>query len=110
MLSLTKMLIGDNYSGDELRYTVNAFSQTDGVAEGRGPVVAWNYTRTCNLHCRHCYSRSENRHYENELNTEEALRLIDVGKLIFQRERFKFFFERLCLDVFLRTLIGIARI
>jgi hypothetical protein len=50
MLSLTKMLIGDNYSGDELRYTVNAFSQTDGVAEGRGPVVAWNYTRTCNLH------------------------------------------------------------
>ena len=24
MLSLTKMLIGDNYSGDELRYTVNA--------------------------------------------------------------------------------------
>ena len=27
MLSLTKMLIGDNYSGDELRYTVNAFSQ-----------------------------------------------------------------------------------
>ena len=77
MLSLTKMLVGDRYSGDALRYTENAFSATDGVAEGRGPVVAWNYTRTCNLSCRHCYSRSENRHYENELSTEEALRLID---------------------------------
>ena len=77
MLSLTKMLIGDTYSGDALRYTENAFSQTDGVSEGYGPVVAWNYTRTCNLRCRHCYSRSENRRYENELSTEEALHLID---------------------------------
>lgn len=77
MLSLTKLLTGDAYAGDALRYTENAFQQVNGVSEGKGPVVAWNYTRSCNLHCRHCYSRSENRRYDNELSTEEALRLID---------------------------------
>ncbi len=77
MLSLTKLLTKDVYYGDALRYTQNAQSQKNGVAEGRGPVVAWNYTRSCNLKCQHCYSQSENRHYENELSTEEALRVID---------------------------------
>ncbi len=77
MLSLTKMLTGDCYAGDALRYNENAAAQLDGVSEGKGPVVAWNYTRRCNLFCRHCYSRSENRVYQNELTTDEALRLID---------------------------------
>ena len=77
MLSLTKMLTGDVYGGDDYRYTDTAFAQQDGVAPGRGPVVGWNFTRSCNLNCRHCYSRSENRHYENELTTQEGMRLID---------------------------------
>ena len=77
MISLTRLLTGEVYAGDEFRYTDTARCQQNGVAEGKGPVVAWNYTRSCNLHCRHCYSRSENRSYENELNTEEALSLID---------------------------------
>ena len=77
MLSLTKMLTGEAYYGDELRYTNHAHAQKNGVSEGRGPVVAWNYTRSCNLKCIHCYSRSENLKYENELTTEEALKVID---------------------------------
>lgn len=77
MLSLTKMLTGDAYAGDEYRYNDTAFLEKDGVARGRGPVVGWNFTRSCNLNCRHCYSRSENRHYENELTTQEGIRLID---------------------------------
>lgn len=77
MLSLTKMLTGDTYYGDELRYKKESANQKNGVSIGRGPVVAWNYTRRCNLKCMHCYSKSENKNYENELTTEEALRLID---------------------------------
>lgn len=77
MLSLTKMLTEETYFGDSLRYTERAHESRNGVSEGRGPVVVWNYTRSCNLNCRHCYSRSENRAYEHELTTEEALRVID---------------------------------
>ncbi len=36
------------------------------------PVVVWNTTRRCNLHCVHCYSKSENKTYPNELTTNEA--------------------------------------
>ncbi len=77
MLSLTKLLTGDAYFGDELRYTEKSKNQRNGVSEGRGPVVSWNYTRTCNLKCRHCYSSSEAKQYDNELTTEEALKFID---------------------------------
>lgn len=77
MLSLTKMLTGDVYYGDELRYSEKSKNQRHGVSEGRGPVVAWNYTRTCNLKCVHCYSNSEAKAYDNELTTDEALALID---------------------------------
>ena len=77
MLSLTKMLTGDYYFGDDLRYNEKASQQKHGVDTGRGPVVAWNYTRSCNLKCMHCYSNSENKPYTDELTTEEALQLID---------------------------------
>ena len=77
MLSLTKTLTGDVYYGDELRYTKDSHNQKNGVSTGRGPVVSWNYTRTCNLKCKHCYSSSEAKQYENELTTEEALKFID---------------------------------
>jgi radical SAM protein with 4Fe4S-binding SPASM domain len=38
----------------------------------RKPVVVWNATKRCNLHCIHCYSKSENRLYRDELTTNEA--------------------------------------
>ena len=77
MLSLTKMLTDDFYFGDELRYSQESYQQKNGVRTGKGPVVAWNYTRSCNLKCMHCYSKSEQKQYEDELSTEEALRLIE---------------------------------
>lgn len=40
------------------------------------PVVIWNLTRRCNLHCLHCYSQSQDRVYADELTTEEGKRLI----------------------------------
>jgi 12,18-didecarboxysiroheme deacetylase len=41
------------------------------------PVVVWNCTRRCNLRCRHCYSRSADRHYDAELTTAEGFALLE---------------------------------
>jgi heme b synthase len=40
-------------------------------------LVAWEVTRSCNLHCVHCRAASQDRPYEGELNTEESYRLLD---------------------------------
>ncbi|NFV81015.1 radical SAM/SPASM domain-containing protein [Magnetospirillum aberrantis] len=41
------------------------------------PVVIWNLTQRCNLHCRQCYAASADRDYPGELTTAEALDLLD---------------------------------
>jgi radical SAM protein with 4Fe4S-binding SPASM domain len=41
------------------------------------PVVVWNVTRRCNLHCLHCYSSSQNRDFPGELSTSEGFALLD---------------------------------
>ena len=58
MISVTKLLFARNFYGDSLRYTHSARQMRNGTAEGIGPVVVWNSTRTCNLRCRHCYMDS----------------------------------------------------
>ena len=78
MISMTKLLCGDGYFGDTLRYREDGGCLApDGVSPGRGPVVVWNCTRTCNLLCRHCYSNSDGERYDGELTTTEALGFID---------------------------------
>lgn len=77
MISVTKLLFARNYFGDNLRYTKTAHKMTSGAAEGVGPVVVWNSTRTCNLKCRHCYMDSDSRRYSDELSTAEAKKFID---------------------------------
>jgi len=77
MISLTKLLFAKNYFGDSLRYTKNSHRMTSGAAEGIGPVVVWNSTRTCNLKCRHCYMNSDAKIYHDELTTDEAKKFID---------------------------------
>lgn len=46
-------------------------------AAERRPIVVWNLTRTCNLKCVHCYTASENRRYEGELDTETCRSVLD---------------------------------
>ena len=77
MISITKLLFAREYFGDSLRYAGNAHCMKNGAAEGMGPVVVWNSTKTCNLKCRHCYMNSDARKYQDELTTEEAKKFMD---------------------------------
>jgi len=77
MINITKLLFKTDNFGDSLRYHPSCATQQHGTASGRGPVVAWNITRTCNLHCRHCYSNSTQEIYPEELSTKECQKVID---------------------------------
>jgi len=46
-------------------------------ASARRPIVVWNLTRTCNLHCVHCYTDSDAVRYDGELDTQQAKAVID---------------------------------
>ena len=72
MLNVTALL-GTPSATDALRY--GRGSRLRSGAERR-PVVVWNCTRRCNLACRHCYSDSTSRRYE-EMSTAEALAFLD---------------------------------
>ncbi|MGM0471337.1 MAG: putative heme d1 biosynthesis radical SAM protein NirJ1 [Bacillota bacterium] len=76
MISISKLVGGRQKFGDQLRYTKQAKKQKYGTSSGRGPVVVWNTTRTCNLNCLHCYSDSDSQEYSGELSTQQAKELI----------------------------------
>lgn len=69
MLSVSKLL-GSGLSGRETTEAMR-YSRED------RPVVVWNITRSCALHCVHCYNSSEEKTYPGELTTSEAKRAID---------------------------------
>lgn len=77
MIGISSLLVDSETFGDSLRYSHASRGQRHGAIAGHGPVVVWNVTRTCNLHCRHCYSTSENKAYAGELTTDEARAFID---------------------------------
>lgn len=77
MISITKLLWDSHNYGDNLRYIEGAALEKCGVSKGRGPVVAWNCTKTCNLKCRHCYANSDSKRYEGELTFNQAKEFID---------------------------------
>lgn len=77
MISVTKLLFDTEYFGDSLRYNDNSREALNGATSDSGPVVVWNSTRTCNLHCVHCYMESDAQKYKGELTTEEAKHFID---------------------------------
>lgn len=77
MLAVSHLLADVESFGDKLRYTEHSRGHRTGTHAGAGPVVVWSVTRSCNLKCMHCYANSENKKYDGELTTEEALGLID---------------------------------
>jgi radical SAM protein with 4Fe4S-binding SPASM domain len=46
-------------------------------SQDKRPVVVWNSTRRCNLHCIHCYTESKDQEYPDELSHQEGRALID---------------------------------
>jgi putative heme d1 biosynthesis radical SAM protein NirJ1 len=77
MIGVTKLLCNSQNFGDTIRYVEGAAQERYGVSAGRGPVVVWNCTKTCNLKCLHCYADSENKKYYGELDLIEAKEFID---------------------------------
>jgi Fe-coproporphyrin III synthase len=80
MIGISKLYCGTVEPSDVLRYgrkAQNLPSHLLQFSADKKPVVVWNVTRRCNLRCVHCYSESRDREYGGELNTAEALRLID---------------------------------
>ena len=73
MLNVTRLLCDQPTPGDDLRY--GETSQKHGRRLGsvhQRPIVIWNITRTCNLHCGHCYASSKDEIYPGELTTGKA--------------------------------------
>ncbi len=80
MLGVTRLLCGTATPGDALRFgreTGRLPPHLLHYSEDKRPVVVWNLTRRCNLHCAHCYSDSFDREYEGELSTAEARGVIE---------------------------------
>lgn len=85
MIDIGKLYCAGASTGDGLRYGKkseadshgNAPHRTEMLASDRRPIVVWSTTRTCNLKCVHCYTDSSNKKYNNELTTDEGIKLID---------------------------------
>ncbi len=84
MINISKLYCGGESQSDTLRYGHQNKKQKNlsgapikiKSAAQRHPVVVWNVTKRCNLHCVHCYTDSKNRSYDHELTTQEGEMLI----------------------------------
>ncbi len=52
---------------------INKYSENEYLPR----LIAWEVTRSCYLHCKHCRAGAEHRPYENEFTTEECFRLLE---------------------------------
>ncbi len=77
LLSVTRLLCGSPTPGDDLRYGERRNGHRRTKSVHHRPVVVWNITRRCNLHCAHCYSSSHNKEYAGELSLAEGKTLIE---------------------------------
>jgi len=80
MIGISKLLCDASFAHDPLRYGRHARADVKDPhrmppsAARRKPVVVWNMTRTCNLHCVHCYTDSAAEKYSGELPFERRRR------------------------------------
>lgn len=80
MLNVSRLLCGSSAPGDSLRYGEHV-TRADSIPLQESmhyrPVVVWNITRRCNLHCIHCYSESKDQVYDGELSHSQACGVLD---------------------------------
>ncbi len=80
MIGISKLYCATVEPSDALRYSRQSGllpSHLLQFSKDKKPVVVWNMTRRCNLKCVHCYARSEDISYDNELNHEQSIAMID---------------------------------
>jgi 12,18-didecarboxysiroheme deacetylase len=80
MIGISKLYCGTVEPSDALRYgrqSKELPSHLLQFSSDKKPVVVWNLTRACNLKCIHCYARAVSESEERELDTEQALRVLD---------------------------------
>ncbi|MDO8568024.1 MAG: radical SAM protein [Dehalococcoidales bacterium] len=68
MISITRLLCDAAGPGDHLRYEKKDVTR---------PVVVWNCTRQCNLHCMHCYATATTSKAAGEMSTAQGKAFID---------------------------------
>jgi 12,18-didecarboxysiroheme deacetylase len=80
MIGISKLYCATVEPSDTLRYSRESGSLPSHLLQfsiDKKPVVVWNMTQRCNLKCVHCYARSEDICYDNELNRDQALAMMD---------------------------------
>lgn len=80
MIGISKLYCATVEPSDTLRYSRDSGQLPSHLLQfsiDKKPVVVWNMTRRCNLKCVHCYAKSEDISYDNELNHEQSLAMID---------------------------------
>ena len=80
MIGISKLYCATVEPSDALRYERHSGQMPSHLlqfSKDKKPVIVWNMTRRCNLKCVHCYARSEDISYDNELNHEQSLAMMD---------------------------------
>ncbi|MFO7885750.1 MAG: 12,18-didecarboxysiroheme deacetylase [Desulfobacteraceae bacterium] len=80
MIGISKLYCATVEPSDALRYSRSSNQLPSHLLQfsiDKKPVVVWNMTRRCNLKCVHCYARSEDISYDNELTREESFKMLD---------------------------------
>jgi len=80
MIDVTRLLCGKVTAADALRYGRHSARMPSHMlrfSKDRKPIVVWNSTRRCNLHCVHCYAQAGDRAFDGEFSTEEGRAFID---------------------------------
>lgn len=75
MISISRLLCDVVEPGDVLRYgveTANRLETAHPKGDAPRPIVVWNCTRQCNLHCLHCYSNAVSHSSSGAMNTQEG--------------------------------------
>ena len=80
MIGISKLYCATVEPSDALRYSRHSGQLPSHLlqfSKDKKPVVVWNMTQRCNLKCVHCYARSEDLSYDNELTHEQSIAMID---------------------------------
>ncbi|MBE0521456.1 MAG: 12,18-didecarboxysiroheme deacetylase [Candidatus Methanoperedenaceae archaeon] len=80
MIGISKLYCGTVEPSDVLRYGSDSSKLPSHLlqfSKDKKPIVVWNMGRRCNLRCIHCYARSRDIEYRDELTTGQGREMID---------------------------------